>query len=413
MGEIVKVPCASRTGQMTGLLKKMSFASGAVWLGAFRCLGLEASDVLFFSKGPVSLRPQLSVGGTFNDNIFYNNSDKASDFYTTLSPGLNLQVGTEDYNFFKLGYTFEHLNYFDHSELDADQHHFLIQDHFERSRFVIEGNDTIDFLSSIVAGGIQLNSLKVDRMVYGDHYRLDYRLTEKTGVYGEIVNAITDFDQDVPLFDSSTQIGTAGFKFQALPHTSFFGEIYYGQTATPPNSQPIKPPHAEFIGGFLGAQGNFTEKLMGMVKAGYEQREYSQPGLGQGLPVVEISLTEHFTENMALSLMYSRHQYVSVQFAAVGYTTDSITLQWLQNIGNDNRLHLNSKVVYNSLEYQPNVSFSHRSDTIIGANVDLTYDFKAWLRGTLAYDYERLRSDYAPILEYDVNRVMLKIDIGY
>ncbi len=398
---------------MTRLFKRISFALAGAWLAVLRCFGLEASDVLFFSKGPVSLRPQLSVTETFNDNILYNNEAKQSDFYSTISPGLNLQIGTVDYNYFKLGYAFDHLNYIDHSELDADQHHFTIADHFEKSRFKIEGSDQIDFLSSILAGGIQVPRIKIDRMVYADHYRLDYRLTEKTGVYGEILNALTDFDQDVPLFDSSTLIGTGGFKFQALPHTAFFGEIYYGQTATSPNTQPTKPPHAEFIGGFLGAQGNFTEKLTGLVKAGYEQREFSQPGLGKGLPVVEISLTENFTENMALVLMYSRHQYVSVQFAAVGYSSDSVTLQWLQNIGNDGRFHLNSRVGYNGLNYEPNPSFSQRSDNLVSGTIQVTYDFKAWLHGTLAYDYERLRSDLPPIQDYDVNRVMLGISVGY
>jgi hypothetical protein len=398
---------------MTRILKRVSFALGAGSLALFRSFGLEASDVLFFSKGPVSLRPQLSVNETFNDNIFYNNEGKESDFVTTTAPGLVLQVGTEDYNYFKLGYTFEHLNYIDHSELDADQHHFLINDHFEKNRIEIKGNDSIEFLSSVLGGGIQLNELKVDRLVYADHYRLDYRLTEKTGVYGEIHNDITDFDEDVPLFDSNTLMGTGGFKYQALPHTAFFGEIYYGQTATPPNTHTVKPPHAEFIGGFLGAEGDFTEKLKGVVKAGYEDREFSQPGLGQGYPVVDVSLTERFTENMALSLAYARHQYVSVQFAAVGYTSDSVTLQWLQTIGNDNRLHLNAKLGYNGLDYQPNPSFSHRSDTLINGDIQLTYDFKAWLRGTLAYNYERLRSDYPLIFDYDVNRVTLGVSVGY
>ncbi len=398
---------------MTRILKRVSLAFGAGWLALLRSFGLEASDVLFFSKGPVSLRPQLSVSETFNDNIFYNNDGKASDFVTITAPGLNFQVGTEDYNYFKLGYTFEHFNYVDHSILDADQHHFVIDDHFEKNRINIKGNDSIEFLSSVLAGGIQVNGIKIDRMVYSDQYRLDYRLTEKTGVYGEIVNAITDFDQDVALFDSSTLVGTGGFRYQALPHTAFFGEIYYGQTSTSPNTQSVKPPHAEFVGGFLGAQGHFTEKLTGVVKAGYEQREFSKPGLGKGLPVVEVSLTERFTENMALVLLYSRHQYVSVQFAAVGYSSDNVTLQWLQDIGNDNRFHLNAKIGYNGLEYEPNPSFSHRSDTLINGNIQLTYDFKAWLHGTLAYDYERLRSDYPPIFDYDVNRITLGVSVGY
>jgi hypothetical protein len=382
-------------------------------LSGLKCIGLEASDVLFFSKGPVSLRPQLQLAESFNDNIFFNNQNKKSDFVSTISPGLNFQVGTEDYNYFKLRYAFDRLLYLSHPLLDANQHRIGTESHFEKRRIAVNGSDEIDFLSSVLAGGISLSGTKVDRTTYLDNYRLDYRLTEKTKIYGEILNSITDYQTEVPLFDSNTLRGTGGFEFQALPFTSFFGEVYYGQTATPPNNLPIKPPHAEFIGGFLGARGTFTEKLTGMVKAGYEDRQFSRPGLGAGLPVVEVSLTERFTENMALSLIYLRRQQVSVQFAAVGYTMDSVSFQWLQNIGNDGRFHLIAKIMFDAMDYQPNPSFQERFDTIITGDLELVYDFKAWLHGTLGYNHERLRSDLPIILDYDVNRVTIGLAVGY
>ena len=41
-------------------------------------LALEASDVLVFSKGPLSLRPQFGLTEQFDDNIFYEDTDLES-----------------------------------------------------------------------------------------------------------------------------------------------------------------------------------------------------------------------------------------------------------------------------------------------------------------------------------------------
>lgn len=391
-------------------------------MAGIRSFGLEPSDVLYFSKGPVSLRPQLEIDETYNDNVFYTNQRRRSDFVTMVSPGLNLQVGEESYNHIKLGYNFERLEYIDHSELDANQHRIALKDHFEKGRFLLDGRDQIQFLSSTLGGGISVQGLKIDRTTYFDEYRLDYRLGEKTAVYLQGSHFTTDYDERSPLYDSRTLTGTGGFEFKALAHTSFFGEVYYGQTHNPVNASLPPAPYATFIGGFLGARGNFTEKLSGMVKAGYESREFSDHSPGGSLPVVEMSLTERFTENMALSLIYSRRQQVSVQFARSAYTSDSFTLNWQQAIGNDGRFHINAYGTYAQFQYDPNIAYSRagagttasRFDTLLSGGVQMVYDFKIWLRGKLSYDYERLRSDLAlAALDYDLNRVTVGLSIGY
>src|SRR5947199_222643 len=73
---------------------------------------LEPSDVLIFSKEPVSLRPQLGITETYNDNIFSQPEGK-SDLITTLSPGLKFRLGREAGNFLALDYTFTHSLYLD------------------------------------------------------------------------------------------------------------------------------------------------------------------------------------------------------------------------------------------------------------------------------------------------------------
>lgn len=389
------------------------YAAGTLLLTGGAVRGVEPSDYLLFSTGSYSLRPQLNISEVFNDNIFFRNDRKQSDFITTISPGLVLQLGTEEANFISLSYYFDRLQYLDETSLNANQHRIALGSHVQFNRLTIEGQDRIEFLSSALGGGISLSGVKVDRTTYYDQYRLTYDFSERTGVYLEGSHSTTDYQEGIRLFDVNSLIGTLGFHYRAFSRSFLFGEVYYGQTAADPNFDGPKPPHATFIGGYVGARGYFTEKLTGSVKAGVESREFSDGTPVGEIPVVEAELTEMFSEKTVLTASYSRRQHVSVQYSRAGYTLDLVSLYLRQEIGNDGRFHAVARGSYGMAEYEPNPSFQDRSDRLIAAGLELTYDFKIWLRGRFGYDYEHLDSDLPAIVEYDVNRVTLGLSIGY
>lgn len=397
--------------------------TGFAFAGA-ACYGIEPSEVLLFTKGSYSLRPQFSVSETFNDNIKYDESGKDADFITVISPGFILQLGTEEYNFINFSYYYDRVIYAQEDQLSANQHRLALGNHVQFNRLTLTGRDQIEFLSGVLGGGISLAGVKVDRTTFLDEYRLSYDFTEKTGVYIEGTHNFTDYDRGLNLFDSQTLIGTGGFEYRAFSRTAFFGEIYYGRTWIEPNSDALPDaPSAEFIGGFLGARGSFTEKLTGTVKAGVESREFSDGTPGDTIPVVEANLTERFTEKTILSLNYSRRQRVSVQFSRNAYTTDSVTLLLQQHIGNEGRMRAEVRAGYIFADYEPHPNYVEvnngvtrpvdRRDHIFNVGAALTYDFKIWLHGNLAYDYERLDSNLARIVNYDVNRVTVGLSVGY
>lgn len=398
------------------------FALAGLSLSAPAVCGLDASDVLLFSKGPLTLRPQFSASQIYNDNIFYGADRKVDDFITVVSPGLNVQVGTRDHNFIAGSFFYDRLFYWQEDEQSADQFRFALDSRFQRGKFTIAGQDQIEFLSSVLGGGISLSGVKVDRTTYFDEYRLTVDLTEKTGVYLEATHDTTDFQDELPLYDSTTLSGTLGFQYKAFERLWFFGEGYYGKTMLDPNGSRPKTPDSTFMGGFVGARGFVTEKLSGSMKAGYETREFSGDGGSASLPVVELSATQRFTENTSVSLSYSRRQRVSLQFAESEFTSNLIGLDVVQIIGNTGRMRLNLDASYAFNDYEASRAYSdppgsgipgERHDNVISAGVELSYDFKIWLRGSLGYNYERLRSDLTFIEDYDVNRVTLGLSIGY
>jgi hypothetical protein len=376
---------------------------------------LEATDVLLFSKGSVSLRPQLDLVETFNDNVFYGDDEiikRESDFITGVSPGFDLLIGDNPENTIKLSYAYDRFQYAIHPDLNADQHRAALSDHFEYHRFTIVGTDRVELLTSVLGSGYGVLG-NVTRLVNFHNYNVQYAISEKTAVYLEGQYSAYDYKSGFQseLFDSDTLIGTAGFSFKALPKTSFFGEIYYGQTATTPNLGSGKPPHAEFVGGFVGAKGDFTAHLTGTVKAGYEVRTFSDNGPGVNAPVVSASLEQRFTEKTALSLNYNRRPDVSVQFSRTSYVRDSVDLNLSQILGESGRLRGSLIGGFDNIAYDETIN--NRQDRILRVGANLNYQIRRWASAGLAYDFEHFSSDSIGVIDYDVNRVTLMLAIGF
>jgi hypothetical protein len=377
----------------------------------------EASDLLIIQKGPVALKPQFELTERFNDNITYRDDEnKESDFLTVISPGLTIQAGDRTFNYIDLTYFYDRLEYLDHSELSANQHRVSLTSHLAKRRFLLEGRDEFQRLATPLGGGISIGGSQIERTLWNDQYRLTYEVSNRTGVYLEAFHSTTDFESGVRLYDSFTLMGTLGFEYKAFSRTSFFGEVYYGMTESTRNAETMPEyPTANFVGGFVGARGNFTEKLTGTVKAGYESRWYENVSGTLSAPVVETSLMARFTDRTILTLTYSRRQRESVQFVRSSYTSDSVIVNLLQHIGNDGRFRANINGSYNRYAYDENPQFrtGERTDELITAGLTISYDIKLWLRAFGSYDFEYLNSNEPAVIDYTVNRVAVGLELGY
>jgi len=376
---------------------------------------VEPVDIFFIQKGPVVLKPQFDLHHTFNDNIAYREEDKESDLITTVSPGLTLQLGDPTFNFIDLTYLFDRMEYLDRDDLSANQHRAALVLRFEKNRFLLEGRDTIEQLASPLGGGISLGGAKVERLLWDDQYRLTYSFSDRTSLYTDLLHTTFDYESGVRLYDSLTLIGTLGFEYKAFSRTSFFGEVYYGMTENEPNLSGMADyPTAEFVGGFVGMRGNFTEKLTGMVKAGFEHRTYRDDGDNSSAPVVDVNLTANFTERTILGLTYSRRQRESVQFARSTYISDAITANLVQHLGNEGRLRANLRAMYSLADYEASDELAaDRKDNLLATGLTITYDIKLWLRVFGSYDFEYLDSPDSTVVDYAVNRATLGLELGF
>jgi hypothetical protein len=399
-------------------------ATGAT-LGVFsiplESSAFEPADYMVYSKGAFSVRPQLRLFSEYNDNIFYRKLNVESDWINTVSPGIRMLLGEDlpTVNHINLQYFLDQSWYFDNAQLDALQHHIDLAGRYSTGRTTLTGSDSIGFLSTTLGGGFSAAGLKVDRTIYTDFYRLEYRVGERTEVYGEVDHSAVDYQDRVSLFDVRTIQGALGFGWRYSEDARIFGEAYYGQTGLESNVGRTDPPGKTFVGGFIGARGQFTEKLSGVLKAGYEVNEFEETTLttvntsAGSSPVVEASLTFQATTRTSATFSYSRRQRVSVEFVRSAYTSDEIRLGAGMILGQTGRLRLNAGANFGAYDYEPSPSFASRTDMRWGGSLSASWFFETWLSARLSYDFSQYMSDLPQLVDYQHNRIMLGLSVGY
>ncbi len=375
--------------------------------------GMEASDVLVYDIGPLTLRPMLDLSETFNDNVLFRGKDLAADFVSSVSPGVKLQLGQRGANLISASYQHDEIFYAQESQLNAGQDHFGTSVRYLGSRLSVDGRDQIDSISSVLGGGYSsLSGVLVDRVTVSDRYTVGYEITEKTRAYLAGNFGLTDWGKNgTTLFDSTSFGGTAGFQIKAFSKTSFFGELYYGETALEANNARKERPQADFIGGFLGARGDFTDRLTGSAKVGYETRNFGLQDTGA--PVVEMEVSFHRTDRNVFTLSYQRSQEVSMDLTPHVYTADLATFGISQNIGAADKLRAQFGVTYGMNAFDPSLNYPLRNDTYYRVGTVLTYNYKPWLATYASYDFNKFESDHPELIDYAQNRVTIGVKVGF
>ncbi len=406
----------SRRGQCRLTIAAGLFAAGA------RALALDASDVMVYSLGPVRVRPHVTISGLYDDNIFYQ-GDKSppgvkpeDDLITIISPAVKLQLGRTQGNHILFGYEMDQSFYADHNDEDHRDHRLSLDTRLQGNRLSLDGNDRVQFLSGILGGsfGSGGTGQAVDRTTFLDHYRLEYDFSQKISAYLDGVFDATDYEKGTALYDENTLRGTGGFAFKITPNVRLFGEGYYGQTAIDPNrTGDLKGPHLDTLGGFIGASGDFNSKLTGSVKVGYENRSFSDNSPDEGSPVFEASLTGRINDKTTALLSYSRRSSVSVQAASQSYASDLVTVGLDRVLSLDGKLLVRVGGSFQNDEYANSGTFGGRNDKSFRGNLALIYNIQLWLSTSLVYEFEKYTTSEPSIIDYDVNRISLRVSVGY
>ena len=418
----------------------ISLATAALASGQVEpVLGIEPEDILAPIVGPVVVLPHVSMSESFDDNVFLLSDEqgKIDDLVTTLSPGVGLQFGENilDSNYIGLDYTMSQSWYAENSEINSDNHALTFGIHYQKEgKFRIAGTDSIRLDNSILSGrerSIALADRKrlVERTYVTDRYRFDYTLSPKTSLYASASYNASDYAEEphyyytdvfggktpYALYDVSSARGALGFGWQAFPKIKLYGGGFYGWTTVDKNiSRMPQRPDSDFTGIFVEADGDFREKLTGRTRVGYQVREFDRLANGSGggshgMPVFQVSLEYEFTSKRIGTFTYLREGRVSVESPDLGYAADMISLNLKQEIGKEGKLAADASIAYELDDYD---SSDGRQYKWFRANAGLTYRFNRWMNAQLSYSLDMFDSNKGNI-DYNVNRVMLGLSVGY
>jgi hypothetical protein len=173
-------------------------------------------------------------------------------------------------------------------------------------------------------------------------------------------------------------------------------------------------PDSDFFGGHISAVGDFSEKLKGNVKVGYQTRQFDRlsNGLGggsHGLPIFEAEVDYDFTEKRTASLTYRHGGSVSIESPDSEVTTDYVIVQVSQQIGTTGKLKATFGATYELDTYE---TLGARKYQYLRMNAGVSYSFNQWLKSSLRYDFDMFDGNKGNV-DYNVNRVMLGLSVGY
>lgn len=431
---------ATKTATHRGL----SWRAGSGWTSAAICAllaptqghGFEAKDLLAFRAGPFVVRPSLSVSETYNDNLFYNSGgvsgEKESAFLTGVTPGVDVRLGQLGGDrVFHFKYDFNHYWYHGVEQVDtALAHDFGLTGTWRGNRLSSDTTLSMQLMDTVYGGyegfvdGAEYVGANVERTTLRLDQRLRYQISQKTSAYGRFMLSDLTFEES-PYRDYNDQnrwMVTLGSGYQIRPKVEALGEVHYGQTASDPhNPLTDKPPHRETLGGFVGANLDFTERLQGTVKVGYEQAQAEPNERGEeldyGAPIANISLTSVLTERSSATLAYDRRTGASVSTSASAYTIDNFRLNYRHALGTGHPVILSAGVNLGLSSYEPRETRSRRipgyERTYYGANLGVAYQPRPYLTTGLYYRYTQSDSTSSTSVDYSVNEVTLAVSLGY
>ncbi len=415
-------------------------ATGLPWstLGEF-----NAPKYLNFEAGRFLIQPQFDASVQYTDNLFYASRNASpgaagygvpveSDFIFTISPGVEFQYGRNKERSIELEAFVDELLYTKYSSFDSTQVRGAMEVHWEFGRFILQGTDNIGWLNQILGGQVATAYRKPIRtLVWNDNYRLTYDATMKTDVYFVLNHNEQSFLQNVNIYSQNSVIGSLGSTYKPFERLGFFLEGeggYTGVTAANP-AMPAASPSTLF-GGFVGARGNFTARLDGSIKAGYEVREFSSTAnvANTPSPAAGVALTYTETSRRSYALSFDRSVGVSVQVPDQAYVFDNVALTFIQVLGAAGRWTLqaqpsvilgNYSTIYRYVSATP-IDFA-RTDQTYTMSITMSYQPNAWLKASLNYMFQGYSAEfpdpqaglYVGLNNYLVNRVTLQLSIGY
>ncbi|HEX7517230.1 MAG TPA: outer membrane beta-barrel protein [Chthoniobacterales bacterium] len=275
---------------------------------------------------------RLTIRGVYDDNIFLRASNRVSDYYLAIEPGITLGFGDivgRQENYIRFDYAPSIFLFADHSDSNAVQHLFRLEGQYRFSRLtltfsqdvqLLEGSNLTALTSTNTAG---IPALNLDAggnthvNIYNTLANFSYDLSSKTFLSGGVQYNVWDFPD---LISSESFNGNLFFNYNYSPKlvVGLGGTGGHNWVDAPSPDQTFEQVNARFT-------YQVTGKISLNATGGVEFRQFDNSSASDHIsPVFELGATYQPFDGTTLSLRGSRRTFNSAVFAAQDYTASSI-----------------------------------------------------------------------------------------
>ncbi|GGA69955.1 TetR family transcriptional regulator [Neiella marina] len=359
----------------------------------------------------LKLRPQLSVINGYDDNTAHTSTAEIDSWYTLLKPELTVAGGDKLSNF-AVGYQLAHATYHSSDEDDYTDHKLttklhheftsqhrltmnydFIREHEARGKGISEGQG--DRLDEVVEKELQNASALYGFGVSDARFNVDVRLAYDQQEYRNFrqQSVFRDFDA---LTAGATLYWRLGPKTSALLDWSRTDTEYDRQAASESNRDSTDESYQ------LGLRWQATGKTAGIVKVGYENRDYD-----------DVARTDFsgLTWSVGAEWMPKSYSKISIESGRRAKDPDTLgdfvketnaALRWQH--GWSDRLTTTVGGKYVDEEF----TGLDRDDDYLSAQFAISYDWRRWLSTELNYQYSDQDSNIER-LSYDKSTYWLTL----
>ncbi|HUJ09596.1 MAG TPA: outer membrane beta-barrel protein [Verrucomicrobiae bacterium] len=291
--------------------------------------------------GPFDLRPSLSAGGTYDDNITLGtDGSKLSDMIWTITPALTAVADNtmEGYGtLLSLQYSPSFLFFTRHSDNDNVDQHASLEGSWTMAKLSLGLKERFDETKT---GIIEVGERLRQRTYYTE---LDsrYKLGDRTSVEMNPRLTISETEHLI----GYTEWGVDGFLNRELS-SKITGGVGGSAGYVDPSDGPVQT-YERLLGRLMYA---LTGKVEVDANGGVEWRDFHSHQSTSTIPVFGIGAAYHPFEGTTLSLEAGRRDEISGALTNEDYTASTVSLAVRQRVLTD-RLHVSFTGSYENRDY--------------------------------------------------------------
>lgn len=390
------------------MLIGMVFSSYAYSADEFKVDGIALDNDLkkenSLNVGQANFKASLTASEKYDSNIYLTSTDAHSDYINVVTPKLfmDLPFGIDERHNLQFLYSADLGSYSDHTSQNYQNHGLtgLLNFKLPFGYFALKNlyRNTQDRSATEFTTPVKRMENKSDAL-FGIEFN---KLANEFG-YSYFTKHFNNRSYDN--LDYHEDIYTNTTYYQIFPKTKAlleynYGEIDYSRDLTRNGSyNQVR----------VGLKGSLTGKTIGIIKAGYQNREYdteSRDGY-EGL-VAELGLVSQLSERTKLKLRFIDTALESTYGSNAYYNNNSFGIELNQALMGNFSIVGTFSLDRNLYPEADTVLYRKCRDTIWTQGLGLEYQAKDWVKAGINYEYKEDNSNI-DTKEYERSQVMASV----